>query len=217
MAKPNFHPVNKDGLVFWSGYRLTGSVSALGTVRDYSGSGNDGTCEGTTFVDNHGMTFGAFGDCISIPDSSTLQFDNVSVSFWLNLTGLNNGFALAFCKASPTSIFFIQATASTVEVFSDNPTGLIETINILGAGWTHIAFTRYREGTTAYRKLYINGLPVKSDSVTAVSIANNDQMLLGDYFDRRYSLGGRMDNVQIYNRALSAGEIKRNYERNKKS
>lgn len=217
MSRPNFHPVNKDGLVFWSGYRLTGSVSALGTVRDYSGKGNDGTCEGTTFVDNHGMTFGALGDCITIPSSSTLQFDNVSVSLWLNLTGLTNGFAIPFCKGGSNSSFFIQVKDSIVEAYSENVRELREYTNIVGAGWTHIAFTRYREGTIAYRKLYINGLPVKSDSVTAVSIANNDQMLLGDYYDRRYNVIGSMDDVQIYNRALSAGEIKRNYERNKKS
>lgn len=217
MAKPNFHPVNKDGLVFWSGYRLTGSVSALGTVKDYSGNGNDGTCVGATFVDNHGMTFSGHGDYITIPSSSTLQFDNVSVSLWLNLTGLTNGFAIPFCKGVSNSIFFIQVTASIVEGYSDNIKELRENINIVGAGWTHIAFTRYREGTIAYRKLYINGLPVKSDSLTAVPIANDDQMMLGAYFDEGYSVVGSMDDVQIYNRALSAGEIKRNYERNKKS
>ena len=42
-------------------------------------------------------------------------------------------------------------------------------------------------------------------------------MMLGAYFNEGYSVVGSMDDVQIYNRALSAGEIKRNYERNKKS
>ena len=43
----------------------------------------------------------------------------------------------------------------------------------------------------------------------------------GLYFGNRFSaeeyFDGRMDDIQIYNRGLSASEIKLNYERNKKS
>ncbi|MGB9561394.1 MAG: LamG domain-containing protein, partial [bacterium] len=73
----------------------------------------------------------------------------------------------------------------------------------LNSGWNHIALTY--NGTTM--KLYINGAQANSQSLSGAITTNSNNLIIGEKFT------GRIDEVRIYDRALSAAEIRCHYER----
>jgi hypothetical protein len=78
--------------------------------------------------------------------------------------------------------------------------------------WAHVAATR----TGAVVRLYINGVLNTSATLTAGSLANNDPFTIGGLYDTifnppvqpKHTFGGLIDEVGVYNRALSADEMR---------
>jgi hypothetical protein len=81
----------------------------------------------------------------------------------------------------------------------------IETPNetIKPGQWTHVAVTSAADGT---RKIYINGVKVVEGASTEYGQSCNLVLIGRDRFDGR-NFPGRMDEVRIYDRTLSAGEV----------
>jgi hypothetical protein len=74
--------------------------------------------------------------------------------------------------------------------------------------WHH--YVGVRDGNTA--RLYIDGVQVDSDTNNDVgSTDNNHPITIGKLFREDYSLDGSIDEVMIFNRSLSADEIKSLY------
>lgn len=67
--------------------------------------------------------------------------------------------------------------------------------------WYHLAVTR--EGTTF--TLYLDGLPVNSANVDVTFLANPARLSIGEGYDTFFN--GLLDEIGIYNRALSPAEI----------
>jgi len=63
-------------------------------------------------------------------------------------------------------------------------------------------------------KLYLNASLVKSDTSVSYTDQSSDKLLVGEFqagAGSDYPLDGNISNVSIYNRALSADEIRQNY------
>ena len=72
----------------------------------------------------------------------------------------------------------------------------------LGTGdWSHIAMTY--DGST--QKLYVNGSLAASAALSGSINQDANSLLIGQFFN------GMLDEVAIYNRALSATEVKDHY------
>lgn len=222
MSRPNFHPVNKEGLVYWTDYRLTGSVSALGTVKDYSGNGNNGTLNGDAYIDSNGMNFDGTGDHINLGTSKVIKPDYKSFSCWAKFDSISNEYNAIHTinHADYEYAVLIKSNGKmALYVFGEN--GQARSIDGTGTNtliigtWYHIACVYATDGI----KIYINGEIDATNLFTAVPIRDTpgNSIIGNDLFYTPRGFDGIIDNVQIYNRALSAGEIKRNYERNKKS
>jgi hypothetical protein len=218
---PNHYPVNRDGLLGWWSYRNTGSVSATGTWKDYSGNGNDGTCVADAYVDNLGVNLDVnlegIGDYVSIGSFGTVS--EITIAAWVRADdGLANEYSgivsspnwgsagyfhFSFEYTRPSCYLHEGGTARAVVLGSVTSTGV----------WNHIVLT-LKTGA-AGMNLYENGVLVATDDVTPASFYVND-MRIGSEIEGR-DLQGVVDDVQIYNRALSAGEIKANYLKNKRN
>ena len=80
--------------------------------------------------------------------------------------------------------------------------------------WTHIAVTYTHDNTSANPILYVNGQPVSvTESTAPVGATNSDNttMAIGDWGSGTRAFDGLIDEVRVYNRALSASEIKSLY------
>lgn len=75
--------------------------------------------------------------------------------------------------------------------------------------WHHLAVTYDFAGVGS--KLYINGIQVNSSSQTVTPAYTNVDLTIGNVFSDHH-FGGRLSDVRMYNRALTAAEIKRLFE-----
>lgn len=218
MLTPNHHPVNRDGLVLWMAYMNTGSVSALGTVKDYSGNGNDGTCVADAYVDNQGMNFDGTGDYITLSSTSiSLVDEDFTFMAWFRTTGsgqtsiISNyfgGSAFVWLGKSSGNNAFWQTRDS-----SDQLITLTSSTTINDDNWHFIVGVR--DTTNNICQLYLDG-EFETSSVDNRTGNFGSSTYLAGSGNYTSFWNGKIDDVQIYNRALSAGEIKLNYERNRR-
>ncbi|MEN6578319.1 MAG: LamG-like jellyroll fold domain-containing protein [Phycisphaerales bacterium] len=193
------------------------------TASDASGNGNDGTLQGNgQWVE--GTLDGAWqgdgdGDYIRIPHSDSLNLsDAVTVALWLY-----GGIApdQVLCKGTGG-----DAWVSSYSIRVDDDSSHARQINWRGrvgsatnglnsatalptAEWVHVAVTFDVAASDNNQKIYINGvLDAENRSTNALSTNTNDLLLGADAYDTtRWHWQGKLDDVRIYNRALTAGEI----------
>ena len=171
---------------------LPGTVLQLDGSTEYadqSGLGNDGTNSGTTISDGKFVFDGA--SKVTIP---TVSFSGGrSVSLRVRFDSTPNAVLLG---GTGTSYYpYIDAS----KVYIQSPAGYVTWTKALSSGvWYHIAITG--DGTNA--TLYVDG-------VSQGSVLDKDAVVstIGSYNDDTFPLDGSMDDIRIFNRALSAAEI----------
>jgi len=167
---------------------------------------------------NHVLDLRTSADYITIPDSDSLDLiDNLSFEAWVNVAVMSNdGTIIGKRRATAGTAYAFRVSAGKAVLGMNNDFGDGKGVNfaITSAAeiplsqWTHVAATY--DGTTA--KVYINGVlkassPIKMQlraSTLPVTIGRED--LPGD--PRAFL--GLIDEVRVWNRALSQAEIQAN-------
>ncbi len=200
---------------------------ASGNAVDSSGSGNTGTPTGATIVSNCKRggcrSFNGSTDFISVVDSAFVDLpQNHTVSVWVKLNSGTGDQAIVFkgrCNEKYASYSLKigvcdgsgSANKINYTIRTSNAAGGV-TVTQTGSPntgvWTHIVGVQ--DGTTLM--LYINGV-LDNTSVGNSSAPYNVSTILqfGSDWDcaaaRRFQFSGQMDDVRIYNRALTAQEV----------
>ena len=190
--------------------------SSGATAHDASGNGNNGTlqCSGCalpTWVagERHGgLNFGGPNDVISVPDSPGLELTNhFTVAFWVNVTanatnitylskgGFANGYQVA--TGSPGNYIYFNLFNNNLTVGRCSANDVIQ-----DQSWEHIAITYDGASVTFYLDGAIVGTPC---SLTGMAGTSNAPLLIGG--TNASSATGTMDEIRIYNRALTAQEV----------
>ena len=206
-----------------------------GNANDESGHGNHGTLQGdipqlTTdrFGNaNSAYMFGGYNNqgWVYVPNSSSLQLDNaMSMSFWMNLSGYdgmdgwgsystNANFAI-ICKEGDRNGFSTCVNKHedgrlNINSWNNNGSYGINTYQDYTLGeWMHCVVTIEDN----LSKIYINGV-LQQDSIknqVDFSNANNCNMYIGIMRagNMWYPFNGKIDDVILYNRALTQQEVK---------
>ncbi len=196
------------GLVAVYGFEETAGTIA----RDTSGSGSHGTIRGATRAPGRfgrALSFDGVNDVVTVPDAATLDSPYVTVSAWVFPTALS-GWRTAVMKEAPAGMVYSLYA-------HDNAPNPAMTIGIGGVDhatsgdaplplnvWSHLAATY--DGATV--RLFVNGKQVRTSAVRGTLPASANPLriggnsLWGEYFS------GTIDEVRVYNRALSAVEIR---------
>jgi hypothetical protein len=205
-----------DGLIAW--WQFDGSPI------DATGNGHDGSIVGTGVTlttDRFGRQNGAYNfsnqSYISVPDSSdfTLGSNPFTISLWVKfdvlgsyyLMGHDNGPGdqnkwIFWAGITDTISRLLLATYPGLQVPADGYNWANSSIE-----WYHLAITR---SSTSWA-LYVNGIEIENvvpDNATVLPDPSHD-LWIGSAetgHPERY-LRGSLDDVRIYNRALSAQEI----------
>jgi hypothetical protein len=189
-----------DGLVgYWKLDEPNGSDVCI----DASGYGNAGTPHGTTVVDgkvNRARSFNGQSDYIDLPTVSTPRA--ITVAAWVYAdTFLQNGFIVTKNPVNTQWALFLQFGVLMWRGGAAGPT--ITCPGPSNQNWHYIVGTQ--KGSAA--SLYVDGRLCASGTLPAIGNASSS-IGLGRYdtvnFD--YFLG-RIDEVRIYDRALSGREI----------
>ena len=216
-------PANNLGLVGYWDFD-TGKFGR--TAYDRSGNGNDGILSFKAssvddWVDGKvgtGFNFDGLEDFyITVPNASSLNPDYITISAWVKFnTAVGRDFVIS--KGQATSIangqYYFDYTSDEKLRFniSDGTSGHdITSDTTLNSAdvWYHIVGTY--DGNT--QRLYIDGvLDGTPASWTGVIGDTTNDLALGNR-SRFYNIpfDGVLDDVRIYNRALSEGEIRRLY------
>lgn len=195
-----------------------------GIANDVSGNNNNGIMYGNPIftADRDGNVSGAIefdgiDDYISINNSSTLSLSNaITISTWLYLNSAPTEMrVIDKCPVSSSNGYLLdigQGIGQTKVRFIGNGQNYLSNSNYIQQGvWTHIATTFDGQ----YVKFYINGqLDATYQSNGTLSNVSNP-VLIGISQNQTNCncnrFKGKIDDVKIYNRALSGNEIQTLY------
>ena len=204
---------------------LVGHYPLNGNANDISNYGNHGINHGADAVEDRfgqassALNFIGNGDYVEIQETSSLQLEELSICIWVNLNTDEDNQALI------NKSFYADATNEQfgMEYKYDHFQAAVkrESDCLPAAGWQRIATKdRYYVGDWIFivstwdgitQRIYHNG--VLDSSRHDVSPGSIDQCLgapirLGKQWSVDQSLlNGKLDDVRLYNRALSAAEI----------
>ena len=192
---------------------LVGYWPFNGNANDESGNGNNGTVNGATLTaDRFGdgnKAYEFFNSTIEVPHNQNLGFGSdasFSVSFWFNKTTNNSPYHFMGKRVNGSPTFNWQLGGTNIETsFGSSPPGLyvgaIFSSAQLNSVWTLLTGV-YDNGNW---KLFQNGLQVLSNNAQA-GPDSNCPLTFGNSGSYEY-FGGSLDDIGIWNRALTADEV----------
>ena len=191
---------------------------------DLSGGGNIGTMtNGPTYNSANGgsIVFDGVNDIVSF---GNLNRDIYHFSSWCYLNSsitsvsANTGFfKYSFNSNLQAGLNFGASTGlvsgETLTIFYENPPSTFyrtAITNNIASGWNYISLN----WNGSNYDIYINSLTQTTTSGTSaghVSLINASDFTLGYGYNTTFLFSGRMSQVSIYNRALTASEIRQNF------
>jgi len=180
------------------------------TATDSAGSNTGTLLNGPTWTTgqyNSALSFDGTDDYVDLGTGNFNLTDSLTVSAWVNVSSANSGYATIIGRGQYLYPFWLQLDIENKIRFGIRTTSAnyLTTDTRLNTGqWYHLAAT-YQNGE---RIIYINGQPSKSDTLTgALYQKSGEKTLLGNTPNSTAYFNGTIDDVRIYNRALSAQEI----------
>jgi len=213
----------------------TGSVLYVdaGIATSYGGSGttwtdlttntNNGTLtNGPTYNTGSGgsILFDGNDDYVSVSNSTSLQVaDTFTINAWIFPNSLSNRFAIfstrRFNAAGSWQLEVgTGSTGSGRIVLTGVGIFIAESVNnvITTNTWSNICFVKPNNATQG-GIIYVNGVSVSLSGTFPYTITNNsDEKLIGCGTNLGSFFPGRISNICLYNRVLSATEVLQNYQ-----
>jgi hypothetical protein len=192
-----------------------GSGTAVG---DRSGTGNNGTISGATWSasgkNGAALSFDGVNDLVTVPDSNSLDLTNgMTLEAWVNPT-ITGDWKTVMLKEQPGQLVYAlygsnAANRPSGHVFVGADRELNGTAAVAVNTWTHLATTY--DGTT--QRMFVNGTQVATRAQTGSMPASTGALRIGGNNVWTEWFAGRIDDVRIYRRALTAAEIQADMNR----
>jgi fibronectin type 3 domain-containing protein len=180
------------------------------TVADASGNGNNGTVSGATWTTagkyGNALVFNGTSARVTINDSASLHVTTgMTLEAWVNPSTVSSAWRDVIYKGNDN--YYLEGTSKTSGrpaaggTFAGSP--LYGTAALGTNAWSHLAATY--DGATL--RLYVNGVQVASRAQTgAIATSTNPLQIGGDSIYGQY-FRGTIDEVRVYNVALTAAQI----------
>jgi hypothetical protein len=183
------------------------------TVADLSGNANTGTITGATWVttgkNGGGLSFNGTSNYVQVADSASLDLTTgMTLEAWVNPSALGTTWRTVLFKAQGSnmvySLYANQDTTRPVgQVNIGGEKNAVGTAALALNTWSHIAVTY--DGSAL--RLYVNGALAATTAVSGTIPVSSGVLRMGGNAQWGEWFGGLLDDVRIYNRSLSAGEI----------
>lgn len=205
----------------------TGEIVAFypfsGNASDESGHGNHGTVSGATLVsDRFGNTnsaycFDGINDHIRVPNHPSLNFqESITINFWMNLGVFLDGEACALSHGSGEDRWNVSITNERVRWTLRTDHGVDSGIKDLDSESsldidTYYNVTVYYDGSDF--EIYLNGELDSFSSWSGQILSTAIDLLVGQALpaDNSLNFKGVIDDIRIFNYALSVAEIEAFY------
>lgn len=169
---------------------------------------NDGMYQ--TFSNNsYSGSFDGTNDYVQIPSIGALNSPSaLSVSLWFKYQGTPSFDGLIFGGSSSSVRWGVQLSSSTnLRYFGGNSSFDDFTVSLNSSTWYHVAVSH--NGTSA--TMYLNGSSLGSATVPNPNAAPSGGIKIGAYYDGSNSYQGYMDEVALFDYALSSTEVSNIY------
>jgi hypothetical protein len=216
---PSYVPA--EGLVGWWPFN--------GNANDESGNGNNGTVNGATLtedrdnIQNQAFNFDGIDDFIQINSLNNSPYNPVTYGLWfyaneLVTVQLPLGTQVALIGRDQAGVInqgnigiWHNPNANVFQKFQyyTGGSGQIFNFSPLTGQWYHIAFVFSEDQTM---ELYVNGNLAETVNFSSTNLNANIQFRIGagtnfDGVSPRFNWNGVIDDIGIWNRALSSNEI----------
>ncbi|MCX6704923.1 MAG: hypothetical protein NT162_01125, partial [Candidatus Woesebacteria bacterium] len=194
------------------------SMKSASTTADLTPQGNDGTLYGRALADrltadrkgaaNGAMSFDGSADLINTGIDMIKTGDD-SVSAWIYA---KSGGVAGRVIDNGRFLFWLRSSTNYIALTSDG--GITYITSGVGSipynQWVHVVAVR---NSTGYGWIYVNGILIGTSGATGTPVAGTSNVVIGNEAAADRSFDGIISDVRIYNRALSADEVKMLYER----
>jgi hypothetical protein len=197
----------------------SGVVAAYGfnegtgaTVSDASGNGNTGTVSGATWSTagrfGGALSFNGSNNWVTVADAASLDLSTgMTLEAWVNPTS-PTGWRTVILKEQPGGLVYSLyasngANRPSGHVFTSAEMDTQGTAVLQANTWTHLAVTY--DGTTL--RLFVNGVEASNKAVSGSIVGSSGVLRIGGNAVWGEYFSGLIDEVRIYNRALSTVEI----------
>ena len=181
-------------------------------VSDASGNGNTGTISNATWTTNgkygRALSFNGSSARVNVPNSASLQLaTRMTLEAWVNPTTVSAAWRDVIYKG--TDNYYIEGTSAQGGAPAGGGTFGGAGANATAASalpansWSHLALTY--DG--AALRLYVNGNLVATQSKTGTIATSTSQLQIGGDGVYGQYFSGLIDEVRIYNTALTAVQI----------
>jgi hypothetical protein len=208
----DFSVAQPAGLVAAYGFNDGGGTS----VADASGQGHTGAISGATWTADgrfgHALSFDGVSDWVTIEHSDALSLTTgMTLEAWIFPTAPATDWRNVLIKERPGGeAYNLYASTDnggpTTYIVTAGPSAPLDAVGVTAVPvdtWTHLAATY--DGTTL--RLYVNGVQAGSRAVNGALVASTAVLRIGGNSIWGEFFQGHIDEVRIYNRALSAAEI----------
>lgn len=214
LSEPPLPPMNESGLMAYYNFDEGAGV----TANDSSGQLNNGAISGASWTTGKfggALLFDGINDIVTVSDSDSLDL-NFGGTFeaWVFPTDATDWMAI-LTKAMPNNIGglaygFYANSGAVLDHPLNRPAGFIgsqtavySNLQIPANQWAHLAFTY--DG--AFLNFYVNGVLAGSAIMPGTFLASPEPLIIGGRAGGNQFFAGRLDEIRIYNRALTNAEI----------
>jgi hypothetical protein len=205
---------------------LVGYWPFCGDANDESGNGNDGTVNGATLTeDRFGLANAAYDfdgdqDFIVVANEANFDFQTeFTINAWVKVNSNNQGQKMIVTKFQNFDDSYALATSNKLILgqLASAPTQwteLIGTNEIDSLTWANITLVLANQNL----KLFLNGVEEASATYSSNVFNSQAPVVFGDFFGNNSNEGaafeGIIDDIGIWNRALTAEEVQQLYTLN---
>jgi len=197
-------------------------------ARDYSGYNNNGSAFNVISVadrfgnPNHAFYFNGFNSYIKVPDNASLRLSNTdfTLNAWVRIDTLNTSYGSNILSKHTSGVN--DGWSWSITGYASNPAGVVffgpggGSANAFG---THVLTTgQWCMVTSVYSassqqlSIYVNGvLDNVTSGVATPNSAINATLFIGRDTTNQYFFKGALDELRIYNSALSISSIQQLY------
>ena len=185
------------------------------TVTDASGNSNNGTIKEAVRITNghsgKALQFDGVNDWVSVSDSASLDLsDKMTLEAWVYPLAMSNNETIILKESSAGEVYALYADEDArlpVSYINNGSYRAVTGPNRLPTNkWTHLVATYDGQN----QRLYVNGVEVAKSAQSGLIQQSTGVLRLGGNSLWGEFFNGYMDDVRIYNRALTATEVSNN-------
>ena len=184
-----------------------------GTLNNFNFNSTSGWANESECVSGKCLRFDGSNDYVSIQNSSDLDItENITISAWIKPDIYGQSDYHIVLKGEADYSWFFGTASNKVAMLVGKAAGrwnVVLTGGTLVDGWNHI-IGMYESGK-GLAAIYLNGIFVKDLAGTIEECKSPNGFRMGLQSSDNYTFDGLIDDVRIYNAALSSSQIKQNY------